>query len=1677
MKKSQFRASLLAASALSVSIASQIHAAAFVSTAVGGTWEDPASWTAAAGFPDTFGADSAIIAPGATITYDDFGATPLNGGGVSTPPTPFTIALGLNPGGLSVANGNSITINGAGALQGVLTQATLLNEIRIGEGKGATSGVGTLNIDGGGIFLSGSSLGVAVGSDIDSNVGNGTGNGVVNLKNGLFIMEVGGGPSTAGLGVGIEGATGVFNVGDGAGAAGEAILDLKTNNNNFGAGVTNQLPGSTLAGNGTVNVKSDGLLTFGTGTLTFGDTSTGVGILNVDGGTVGEGAGSTGAIRIGIGGGSGVLTVTSGVINSGGDLSVGRGAGSTGLATISGGTTLANHLIFGDGGTGTVNLSGATTQLNSTLNLNVGTNGGIGHINQTGGAVTYSQWSAIGVGAGAAGSSWDISGGSITSGAGFEVGSDRDGTFNVSGTAVVSVGPLEAGIRSGSNGHINITSGTVTTTRLGIAGSQGGGAAGDATISGTANLTITGGGGQSYIGNNAGSVGTVNVNGVTVNNVSGQDWQIGFNGGTGTLNIVNGGVVKHNWWLNIARGGASTGTVTVDGPTSKVILDGNPGPGGGGDINWNVGEDGTGTMTVKNGASVDHDNANSYRSHVGRNNGSHGFLNVESSATVATMEIFAGTNGGATGEINIKTGGKVTMQQWMEVGSRGGVGTINIDGPGSTFENIGGGDGRNGGRGGDAQVGYEGGTGNINVTNGGLFKTGWWLNIARGGSSTGNVLVDGPGSKIIVGTTGGDVFLNAGEDGTGNMTISNGGLVQHNGAQSYRTRIGANGGSHGTVNVVSGGQFDTTELFVANSGNSTGTLNILSGGKVTVQNWLTIGQGGGSVGTVSIDGAGSALISRSPIFGRNGGNGGDNRIGSGGGSGTVNVTNGGQFDAGHWTFVGLDGGSQGTLSVDGAGSTAFVGGQMRVGQNGGTGTLSVANGGSYTGNDENYIGVDSGSTGTLTLGAGTVAVNHWLNVGRAGGNGTVTQTDGTFTVRDEARIGIKFGGEAPGTGTLNLSGGTFTVGRETVVGGGTGSTGTMNVSGTGTLTSGGELQVGNNGGTGVAHISGGTVIAKSYVAIGRSQPFEIANYATADQVIAGGPIRAYSVTANYTTSNTQDNGDGGGPFGLGVQLQGLPGGDNNDFAFVGLGNFTVGTTGSYIFGNNTDDGSRLRLSINGGLFTDIITDNVLSGPHTVSSAAQTLTAGDTIALEWMWFERGGGAEGETFYNRDAGPNALWEDSTQGLTLVGGQYSGTVYKAGGTGGNGTVNLSANGKIMKVADNGGSFDIGSWNGGFANGPTTSGTLNQTGGIVEVLANDTYIGRDTGTVGVWNMSGGSAALRFLVVGNAGNGTLNITNPSASIVVSAEMQVGRNGGRGEVHQSAGTVSAGGGWFGIANDGTGSSGLYDISGGSLTVTAGTIELGADGVGELRVSGTGQVTANRIAAGFRAAGNGTLAITGGSVTANDRVTVGNAGAGTAKLNGGVLKTNYIEAGGGSADLSFDGGTLQALSSNADFIRGFTNSGGHSAIKLLAGDGTIDSNGFDVRITAANVISNPGDTAINGLLGTVLNKKGAGQLTLEGPAGDGFLAVHAIAGILDFESDQTLDALVIENGAIVTISALSSPPAPAQAAGALFEESSSLSATPVQGVPEPGTIGLLLASALGMMGRRNRRKES
>jgi hypothetical protein len=178
----------------------------------------------------------------------------------------------------------------------------------------------------------------------------------------------------------------------------------------------------------------------------------------------------------------------------------------------------------------------------------------------------------------------------------------------------------------------------------------------------------------------------------------------------------------------------------------------------------------------------------------------------------------------------------------------------------------------------------------------------------------------------------------------------------------------------------------------------------------------------------------------------------------------------------------------------------------------------------------------------------------------------------------------------------------------------------------------------------------------------------ITSLAKADALIGGANLApGFPVTENLFASDTNDTftnaPPGSGNFTFDAQVPGLsPSVDNNDFTVVGTGSVSAVNAGNYRFRTTTDDGSRLRVSINGAPLQQIITDDVLSGPHNVDSVDLALNANDVVTFEWTWFERAGGATGELAYSSDGGTTFLLiGDDTAGLQSLDG-VTATTYAA-------------------------------------------------------------------------------------------------------------------------------------------------------------------------------------------------------------------------------------------------------------------------------------------------------------------------------------------------------------------------------------------------------------------------------
>jgi autotransporter-associated beta strand protein len=255
----------------------------------------------------------------------------------------------------------------------------------------------------------------------------------------------------------------------------------------------------------------------------------------------------------------------------------------------------------------------------------------------------------------------------------------------------------------------------------------------------------------------------------------------------------------------------------------------------------------------------------------------------------------------------------------------------------------------------------------------------------------------------------------------------------------------------------------------------------------------------------------------------------------------------------------------------------------------------------------------------------------------------------------------------------------------------------------------------------------------------------------------------------------------------------------------------------------------------------------------------------------------------------------------------------------------------------------------------GTTTvnSGTLSLTGtytgsGALNVTAGGTLSGGSSGTNTIGNFSVNGAGASATLT----SGTYNVNDTSGN-------NTSINGG-GSLTVNGATLNIGGtgGWFPIG-DTANTTSTVTVSSGAINVTTSNgVEVGRIGYGVLTISG-GSFNEN--------SPNSQGVIIGDQTTAQG---------GTVNLNGGTLTTRKLSSSNGINAFNFNGGTLQAQT---------TNSGGSfwaSSARLTANvrnsGGTIDNNATNITIGQALVHSTiGGDNATDG----GITFKGTGTTTL------------------------------------------------------------------------------------------------
>jgi T5SS/PEP-CTERM-associated repeat protein len=678
---------------------------------------------------------------------------------------------------------------------------------------------------------------------------------------------------------------------------------------------------------------------------------------------------------------------------------------------------------------------------------------------------------------------------------------NAQGNLTVNNATLTSTGILYAGYNASDDAVVKITGGGQLTDQGAIIG-FGSQAAASVTVDGAGSKwTISSDPNYGYIDIGYASTGG---NTLTVSN-SGQVTSAsflaigGYSGpdstGGGSMTISSGGQVTSatsppsgdTLGAAVGFGPNSNGTVLITGANSKWTIDQRL------DLGYSSGS--TGIVTVQGGGTLEVD---SDIVRVGDAQGSTGTLTFDGTGgnptfnfTTANSQLLIGDAG--TGNFNVQGGAQISESASVIIGNQAGsTGHATVNGANSSWTIN------------NSLVIGESGDGFLNINNGDTVTVQQGQNVILGdqAGSSGLLVLNGAGSQLIVtqasqGSGSGDA-LEIGNHGNGELDLENGASITFN----NETDLGAQTDGTGQISVDGAGGMATFNHSLEVGQNATGTgssmgglLSITGGGQATVSGAdLTIGEYEGSTGEIDVEGAGSTLnVSAKQV-----------QVG-GNGTGTLNVTNGGRFNALN-APLSVDGGvgTTSTVNITGIGAGASSGGQtqfttgnLEIGEDG-SGTLNASQGALLSTNGDVDIGAANATgSGTVVLdtksvwnvsgaiedgqmGAGNLTVNGGatlnitknLYIGNGFGAGTVTVTgdastlkansidlgnssgvDSTLLIQNGGQVSdqVFYFGDASGSTTLTIDG--------------KGSSGAPSTLTTGTLTLGGSdtITVSNGG--------------------------------------------------------------------------------------------------------------------------------------------------------------------------------------------------------------------------------------------------------------------------------------------------------------------------------------------------------------------------------------------------------------------------------------------------------------------------------------------------------------------------------------------------------------------------------------------------------------------------------------
>jgi len=652
-----------------------------------------------------------------------------------------------------------------------------------------------------------------------------------------------------------------------------------------------------------------------------------------------------------------------------------------------------------------------------------------------------------------------------------------------------------------------------------------------------------------------------------------------------------------------------------------------------------------------------------------------------------------------TGALTISGGGAVSSASVTAGDLAGSTGTMTVTGSGSTMTTT--------GVGNQVIIGNYG-AGTLQILNGGVVSDASGI-VGQNAGGTGTATVDGLGSIWTNTST-----LTVGTQGTGTLTLSNQGQ-----ATAAGVLIGVAGGT-GTVSLT--GHSGISTMGAVNVGfTGTGTLTVASN-SLLVSSGGAIGNLAGAQGAVTVTGAGSSWS-----FGMF-----DLTIGANG-TGSLLVSNGGAISSGNGAgFLGQAAGANGTLTIDGAGSSWTTPSSLFVGV-GGAGTMTISNGGVVITND-GTLGVAAGGTGVVTVtGANsTWATTGGINVGNAGSGslaisngGAVSSVGGTVgaLANSSGTVAVTGAGSSWSTGASNLIIGQYGTGSLLVSNGGAvndtsgdlgqfaGASGSATVSGTGSTWTNNFLGIGDAG-NGALTISNAGKVTDTIGVIG----------AVAGSV---GHVTVDSVGSIWTNSlNLAVGGAGTGSLAI----------SNGATVLGGSGIAQIGASVGGI-GTVTVDGSGSSLSNGGGIYVG----DAGTGSLSISNG------GNVTAFSGLFIAAQAGSVGTLNIGADAASVAAAPGTLNAPSIAFGPGAGSI----------------------------TFNHTSANYAFAPAISGVGTINQVAGTTILTADS------SGFTGATDVTGGRLAVNGSLAGSA-------------VTVSGSGVLGGTGTVGNTTVNGGTLSPG---------------------------------------------------------------------------------------------------------------------------------------------------------------------------------------------------------------------------------------------------------------------------------------------